>query len=180
MQQLLTQLVSQSFTIEHSIYEQAIQELQHIQIQCPHQEDIVFICIGSDQSTGDAFGPLMGTRLQQLGFPHVIGTLADPCDANKVEQAVEQLPPDKVVVAIDACLGKEKSVGSLIIQKGSIQPGAATGRRLPPVGHYSIAAVVNQNGPKAYWKIQNTSLFTVLGMVDILCQAIIHTWHLER
>ncbi|URN96633.1 MAG: spore protease YyaC [Candidatus Pristimantibacillus lignocellulolyticus] len=180
MQQLMEQLLTEPIAIQQSIYTQVLQDLQPIAKKGLQKDDIVFVCIGTDRSTGDAFGPIMGTVLQQLSFPYVIGTLAEPCDAYKVEQALQQLPSHKLVIAIDACLGNEKSVGTFIIKEGSIQPGAATGRRLPPVGHYSIAAVINENGPKAYWKIQNTSLFTVLGMVATLRQAVIETWALDK
>ncbi|WP_258200708.1 spore protease YyaC [Paenibacillus endoradicis] len=180
MQQLMEQLLTQPIDVNNSIYTQVMQDLQPIVRKGLRKDDIVFVCIGTDRSTGDAFGPIMGTVLQQLAFPHVIGTLAEPCDAYKVEQAVQQLPQHKLIIAIDACLGNDKTIGTFIIREGSIQPGAATGRRLPAVGHYSIAAVINENGPKAYWKIQNTSLFTVLGMVATLRQAVIKTWALEK
>jgi len=180
MEQLMEQLLTQPIAIQQPIYLQVMNDLQFIKQQDVKKEDIVFVCIGTDRSTGDAFGPLMGTVLQQLAFPYVIGTLAEPCDAYKVEQAVQQLPSHKLIIAIDACLGNEKTVGSFIIKEGAIQPGAATGRRLPLIGHYSIAAVINENGPKAYWKIQNTSLFTVLGMVATLRKAIIETWGLNK
>ena len=180
MQQFMEQLLTEPIAIEQHIYARVMQDLQPIQSKGLRKEDVVFVCIGTDRSTGDAFGPLMGTVLQQLAFPHVIGTLAKPCDAYKVEQAIQQLPLHKLIIAIDACLGSEKTVGTFIIREGTLQPGAATGRRLPPVGHYSIAAIVNENGPKAYWKIQNTSLFTVLGMVATLRQAVIDTWALDK
>ncbi|MCR8657305.1 spore protease YyaC [Paenibacillus sp. T3-5-0-4] len=176
----MEQLLTQPIDVNNSIYTQVMQDLQPIVRKGLRKDDIVFVCIGTDRSTGDAFGPIMGTVLQQLAFPHVIGTLAEPCDAYKVEQAVQQLPQHKLIIAIDACLGNDKTIGTFIIREGSIQPGAATGRRLPAVGHYSIAAVINENGPKAYWKIQNTSLFTVLGMVATLRQAVIKTWALEK
>jgi len=180
MQQLMEQLLTHPIEIDHHIYTQVMQDLQPIVQKGLRKEDIVFVCIGTDRSTGDAFGPIMGTVLQQLAFPFVIGTLAEPCDAYRVEQVLQQLPSHKFIIAIDACLGNEKTVGTFIIKEGTIQPGAATGRRLPPVGHYSIAAIINEIGPKAYWKIQNTSLFTVLGMVATLRQAVIETWALDK
>jgi hypothetical protein len=38
---------------------------------------VTFACIGSDRSTGDALGPLVGQRLERLGHPRegIIGTL---------------------------------------------------------------------------------------------------------
>ncbi|MBD2872367.1 spore protease YyaC [Paenibacillus sp. IB182493] len=137
---------------------------------------IVFVCIGSDRSTGDSFGPLVGTMLEELGWPNVIGTLAQPCDAHAVEQAARRLPEDAVVIAVDACLGKPESVGSYILARGAIQPGKAIGRRLPAVGHYSIAGVVNMNGPKAYWKLQTTSLYLVMRMAREVAAAVREAW----
>jgi putative sporulation protein YyaC len=137
---------------------------------------IVFICIGSDRSTGDSFGPLVGTMLQEGGWPNVIGTLEKPCDAHAVEQAAQAIHKDAIVIAIDACLGKPASVGRFIASEGPIQPGKAIGRRLPAIGHYSIAGVVNANGPKAYWMLQTTSLYHVLGMAKEITAAIDLAW----
>lgn len=162
-----------------------MQKLHHflteIQLQCPRPEDIVFICIGTDQSTGDAFGPLMGSQLQSLGFPHVIGTLAHPCDADRVQAEVEALQQqEKLVVAIDACLGSITQVGTFICTKGALKPGAALGKKLPAVGDFSIAAVVNSVGPKPYWKLQTTSLYAVMGLVAELSSQLAQVWDIKK
>lgn len=137
---------------------------------------IVFICIGSDRSTGDSFGPLVGTMLQEYGWPNVIGSLEKPCDAHAVEHTVRTVHKDAVVIAIDACLGKPSSVGRFIVTEGPLQPGKAIGRRLPAIGQYSIAGVVNANGPKAYWMLQTTSLFQVIQMAREAADAIHSAW----
>ncbi|OBZ08682.1 spore protease YyaC [Bacillus sp. FJAT-26390] len=141
-----------------------------------HPGSIVFICIGSDRSTGDSFGPLVGTMLQEGGWPNVIGTLEKPCDAHAVEQAAQAIHKDAIVIAIDACLGKPGSVGRFIASEGPIEPGKAIGRRLPAIGHYSVAGVVNANGPKAYWMLQTTSLYHVLQMAKEIVSAIDLAW----
>lgn len=143
----------------------------------PNKDQLAFICIGTDRSTGDSFGPLMGTMLKQLGFKHVYGTLDKPCDADHVESAALALESDeKIVIAIDACLGAEASIGSFICQQMPLVPGASVGRKLPPVGHYSIAAVVNKRGLKSYWQLQHTSLFFIYRMVHTLYKAFQITW----
>ncbi|MGO4375979.1 DUF1256 domain-containing protein, partial [Paenibacillus sp. MCAF20] len=91
--------------------------LEFFQSIAKHQPDrnrIVFICIGTDRSTGDAFGPLVGTLLQERGWPRVIGTLAEPCDAHSVLQAQASIEEGDTVIAVDACLGHPKSIGSFI------------------------------------------------------------------
>lgn len=147
-------------------------------IASAHQDrgQIVFMCIGTDRSTGDSFGPLVGTMLQERGWSGVIGTLEKPCDAHAVELEISNVRDTAIVIAIDACLGKPKSVGQFLAAQGPLQPGKAIGRRLPAVGHYSIAGVVNANGPKAYWMLQTTSLYHVMRMAKELVDAIDEAW----
>lgn len=146
----------------------------------PDPDRLLFLCIGSDRSTGDAFGPWVGTLLKERGWPHVIGTLEEPCDAYKVEEAARialgMQEEDWTVVAIDACLGKPTSVGGFIASAGPLRPGAATGRKLPSVGNISIAGVVNLNGPKAYGMLQTTSLYLVMNMAKQTADAIHEAW----
>lgn len=147
----------------------------------PDRQRVCFLCIGSDRSTGDSFGPLVGSLLKANGWPKVIGTLEQPCDANAVEEACREAAAIReqgqgIVIAIDACLGKPLSVGKYLVAEGPLQPGAATGMKLPSVGDYSIAGVVNLNGPKAYAMLQSTSLASVLAMAGSLAAFINNAW----
>ncbi|CAM3635076.1 MULTISPECIES: spore protease YyaC [Saccharibacillus] len=129
-------------------------------------EQLLFLCIGTDRSSGDAFGPLVGTRLKAAGFPHVVGTLEKPCDATNLGTIAAALPPELTVVAVDACLGKPGSVGTFVALRGPLVPAASMKGAFAPVGAYSIAAVVNMNGPKPYQTLQTSSLRLVLDMAD--------------
>ena len=95
---------------------------------------IVFLCIGTDRSTGDALGPLTGSRLVEYGFPQVIGTLPEPCDAFNLEARLQSIPEDQVVIAIDACLGQSSSVGYFFASEGPLIPAQSVGGKLPAVG----------------------------------------------
>lgn len=160
--------------------------LEGVAARHPDPDLIVFVCIGTDRSTGDAFGPLVGSRLKQRGFPHVIGTLEKPCDAYAVEGSLEETfrlrSEGRTVIAVDACLGKPQSVGSYAASEGPLQPGAATGRKLPPVGDYSIAGIVNEYGvkSKSYWKLQTTSLHLVMRMADETADEMAAAWKMEK
>ncbi|MGO4540764.1 spore protease YyaC [Paenibacillus sp. 2TAB19] len=162
-------------TIEFD-HNELLEFFQSITKHQPDRNRIVFICIGTDRSTGDAFGPLVGTLLQERGWPRVIGTLAEPCDAHSVLQAQASIEEGDTVIAVDACLGHPKSIGSFIAAARALQPGKAIGRQLPSVGHYSIAGVVNMNGPKAYWKLQTTSLHLVMQMAGKVAVAAEQAW----
>ena len=47
---------------------------------------IIFICIGTDRSTGDSLGPLVGYKLQFLNKSniHIYGTLQSPIHAKNI------------------------------------------------------------------------------------------------
>lgn len=136
-------------------------------------DQIVFVCIGTDRSTGDALGPLVGSMLEDKGCPHVIGTMPAPCDATNLKLRVQDIPEDKAVVAIDACLGQLVNVGCYLIAEGPLQPAESVGVELPAIGDYSIAAVVNEPGVKPYWSLQTTSLHRVMCMSKAIANAII-------
>jgi putative sporulation protein YyaC len=107
---------------------------------------LTFLCIGTDRSSGDTLGPLTGTLLQEQGYSRVIGTLEAPCDSDtwmKCMAELECLADGGPVLAIDACLGHVHSVGLFQIAAGPLEPGRSLKRGLPPVGDYSIAAVVD-------------------------------------
>lgn len=143
-----------------------------IRTRHPGQE-ITFLCIGTDRSTGDALGPLVGTRLEEQGFTSVIGTLKFPCDAANLEMRMSVIPEEHIIVAIDACLGSASSVGNYLVSGLPLIPAQSVGTVLPAVGHYSVAAVVNVNGPKPYWTLQMTSLHQVMEMAGVLADSIV-------
>jgi len=132
---------------------------------------LTFLCIGTDRSTGDALGPLTGSALSACGFRHVIGTLDSPCDASSLKARLADIPESHAVVAIDACLGQPQSVGSFLVSDEPLFPAKSVGLALPPVGDYSIAAVVNAIGPKPYATLQMTSLHHVMAMAGQIASA---------
>ncbi|WPP40748.1 spore protease YyaC [Paenibacillus hunanensis] len=134
-------------------------------------DELAFVCIGTDRSTGDALGPLTGSGLEAYGIPSVIGTLEQPCDAHNLHIRIPQIPAHRTVIAIDACLGQQRSVGLYSIGEEPLFPALSVGGQFPGVGTYSIAAIVNENGPKPYWTLQTTSLRQVMRMSDDIVQA---------
>ncbi|HEY4390357.1 MAG TPA: spore protease YyaC [Paenibacillus sp.] len=147
------------------------------EIRKQHEEEkMTFLCIGTDRSTGDALGPLVGSRLEEQGFVNVVGTLQHPCDADNFEQRLAAIPDDHIIVAIDASLGAPASVGCYLVSAQPLFPAQSVGYPLPAAGHYSVAAVVNVKGPKPYWTLQMTSLYKVIQMADEITRAIVTTF----
>lgn len=138
---------------------------------------MTFLCLGTDRSTGDCLGPLIGTLLEEANMSYdIIGTLACPCDAEKLPEVLPRLPSDKIVLAIDACLGRPESVGSYLVSAAPLVPARSVGKTFPPVGTFSIAGIVNATGPKPYWTLQTTSLYSVMNMAREVSQAILQSW----
>lgn len=134
-------------------------------------EVITFLCIGTDRSTGDALGPLTGSRLLEYGFPHVIGTLPSPCDADNLLVRMAGIPAEHTIIAIDACLGPLVALGYFFASNEPLQPAQSIGLHFPAVGHYSLAAVVDINGPKPYQTLQTTPLYRVMTMAEQIASA---------
>jgi putative sporulation protein YyaC len=135
-------------------------------------EDIYFVCIGTDRSTGDSLGPLVGTKLTEIGFPNVIGTLEDTCNAVNLVEWVRSIPNDKVVIAVDSALGDQRSVGQVRVRNRPLTPGAGVGKNLGKVGDYGISGVVNVAGFMEYYVLQNTRLSIVMRMANEIVEGI--------
>ena len=138
-------------------------------------DDVIFLCIGTDRSTGDSLGPLVGTQLRKKGY-QVIGDIDDPTHALNVQERWEHArKTGKYVIAIDACLGNANRVGYITAKPEPLSPGAGAGKDLGRVGHAGIYGVVNVSGYMEHIVLQNTRLSLVLKMVDIITQAITQT-----
>lgn len=141
--------------------------------------DVVFLCIGTDRSTGDSLGPLVGTYLQGIGYKNVYGTLEEPVHALNLYQTAELLPADKPVIAIDACLGKFANVNKVNVVNGGIKPGAGVDKDLSEHGDYSIYGVVNLSGYMPYQVLQATRLSVVMRMAKNITSALVDRFPLS-
>jgi putative sporulation protein YyaC len=143
----------------------------------PLSQPVAIVCIGTDRSTGDSLGPLVGTMLQEkpLSHFHVYGTLEEPIHAVNLEEkinAIRSIHHDAFMIAIDACLGRLKSVGAITIAKGPVRPGAGVNKQLPPVGDIHITGVVNVSGFMEFFVLQNTRLHLVMNMAKTIANGI--------
>lgn len=134
-------------------------------------EQLTFLCIGTDRSTGDALGPLTGARLLEYGFPHVTGTAPAPCDADNLIQRIAEIPEGQIIIAVDACLGPPAALGYYFAAAEPLRPAQSVGLLLPAVGNYSLAAIVDVNSPRPYRTLQTTPLHRVIVMADQIARA---------
>lgn len=143
------------------------------------RREIVYLCIGTDRATGDCLGPLVGTRLQSLlrgaHGAHIYGTLEKPVHATNLAQFLDIISfehHDPLLIAIDACLGHADRIGFINIKKGSLKPGTALRKVLPEVGDFHVSGVVNIGGFLEHMVLQNTRLYLVYRMADIIAKGL--------
>lgn len=138
---------------------------------------VVFVCIGTDRSTGDSLGPLVGTLLEEKAITsfHVYGTLDDPIHAVNLNEKLAEIKKKHLypfIIGIDACLGRLKSIGMIQIGNGPVKPGAGVKKELPPVGDIHITGIVNVGGFMEFFVLQNTRLNLVLRMAKTIANSI--------
>ncbi|CDN41522.1 spore protease YyaC [Paenibacillus sp. P22] len=153
----------------------------HLHLQpVPLDRRIVVVCIGTDRSTGDALGPLIGTQLAKSSSPHfeLFGTLDEPVHAMNLEETMLEINrkvSKPFIIGIDACLGQLSSVGCIQLGPGPVRPGAGVNKDLPPVGDIHMTGIVNVGGFMEYFVLQNTRLNLVMRMADMMSHVLHHT-----
>lgn len=138
---------------------------------------IVFVCIGTDRSTGDSLGPLVGTLLEEKSSQSffVYGTLDDPIHAVNLDDKLREINKrhfHPFIIGVDACLGKFKSVGVIEVGHGPVKPGAGVNKDLQDVGHMHITGIVNVSGFMEFFVLQNTRLNLVMKMAKTIAAGI--------
>jgi putative sporulation protein YyaC len=147
---------------------------RHLEALGAARRPVAFACIGTDRSTGDALGPLVGQRLRRLGCPEgsVIGTLEHPLHAlNLAERMLSHhaADPRPLIVAIDAALGPLSGVGAIMLRRGGLRPGQGVGKDLPAIGELAVTATVNvQAGALDAQVLQSTRLFMVQELAETI------------
>lgn len=141
---------------------------------------IVLLCIGSDRSTGDSLGPLIGYKLEKLRLPGVLvyGTLNQPVHAANLEEKLNEITSEvknPYIIAIDASLGLKEHIGFVTLGTGPLKPGLGVNKELPHVGDLHITGIVNVSGMMETLLLQTTRLSTVMKLADSISRGIIHS-----
>ena len=147
--------------------------------------DIVFLCIGTDRMTGDAFGPIVGSKLQEklekynISNINVYGTLGkNVCYTNIGEtlKIINDRHPNSCVIAIDSALGEKEDIGKIIINKEQIHIGKGLGKNKIELGDISIKAIVGKNSKipnHNFYILQNISLYEVMKLSNTVANSIV-------
>ncbi len=162
---------------EPSVLQRLSQKLEFYLEPLAQDRRIVVVCVGTDRSTGDSLGPLVGTSLSREASPHfdLYGTLDEPVHAMNLNETLHKINRSSrypFVIAVDACLGQVSSVGCIQLGPGPVRPGAGVNKELPPVGDIHMTGIVNVGGFMEYFVLQNTRLNLVMKMSEIISQSL--------
>ena len=96
---------------------------------------VVILCIGTDRSTGDSLGPLIGYKLKEMNTVNftIFGTLDRPVHAMNLDEYVNILQRfyrNDLVVAVDASVGHKEHIGYVTLGKGALKPGLGVSKEL--------------------------------------------------
>jgi len=143
-----------------------------------YDREIIFLCIGSDRSTGDALGPLVGSNLKSFKNKriYIYGSLYNPVHSQNLNNIINKINNNfnnPYIVAIDASLGSLKNVGKIFIQNKPLKPGLALNKNLPPIGDLSITGIVNITSKNfEFVVLQNTRLYLVNSLAENISNGI--------
>lgn len=149
----------------------------HMKQKYTSSMDLVILCIGTDRSTGDSLGPFTGTILKKetYYFKNIFGTIKDPVHANNLDEIIKKINKKfymPYIIAIDAGLGKQSSVGCIDVKNGPLKPGTGVNKKLTEVGNMHITGLVNIGGYMEYLVLQSTRLKLVLQMAEIIAKGL--------
>lgn len=139
--------------------------------------NLIILCVGTDRSTGDSLGPLTGTLLSKQNIlpAIIIGNIHNPVHASNLEQSINDIKDkyqNPFIIAIDAGLGKQNSVGFIDVKKGPLKPGTGVNKNLPEIGDMHITGLVNVGGYMEYLVLQSTRLSIVFKMAETIASAL--------
>lgn len=170
------QYINVDSTTAFKSFTDALFSMIHKNITCGYKS-IVFVCIGTDRSTGDSLGPLIGYKVNTLRYKniYVFGNLESPVHAKNLDEVMKKIYLEykkPYIIAIDACLGRMDHVGYVTVGEGSLKPGSGVNKDLTPVGDMHITGIVNFGGFMDFLVLQNTRLNVVMKMADLISMGI--------
>ena len=158
--------------------------VNQVQIETDKKE-ILFLCIGSDRSTGDSLGPLVGhllSKREQVDL-NVIGTLTMPVHAMNLSNILKQIRneyADSIVIAIDASLGKREHISQITLSKGPVFPGLGVNKKLESVGDIAITGIVGSGRRMEPLLLQNARLSLIMELADCISEGIIEYEQMQK
>ena len=94
--------------ISHDDFQAAENLAEELLLNIPSMTSrpIVFVCIGTDRSTGDSLGPLVGSIVEEKNLPSftMYGTLDDPIHAVNLSERLKEINNPSMTTHISLAL----------------------------------------------------------------------------
>ena len=149
------------------------------QIHGREYDKICIFCIGTDRCIYDALGPLVGHKLSKRKIVtrnvNLIGTLRQPAHALNLDDMRKRIPKNSLVIAIDASVGSDESLGLIYVSNSKVSPGSGTNKDLGSIGDISIKAITISHSDSLLFGNPSS---TRLSFVNNLSEAVYRGIHL--
>ena len=138
--------------------------------------NIIIVCIGTDKFIGDCLGPMVGSLLHnfKVKIP-VYGTIQDPIHALNLEYKMLKIyekHPDSIILAIDACVTEDSSIGEIQFRPYPVSPGKGVGKKLSQVGDFSIVGIVEKKSNLTHFSSSGIRLNFIFELAKVISLAI--------
>lgn len=120
--------------------------------------NVVFVCIGTNEVVGDSIGPLIGTYLKENSKFKVYGDMKNNVCTKRDIEKVNKKTKNKKVVAIDAAISDVAEFGEIFISDNKCEVGRGMGRYKNEIGDITIKVVVakkEENNCKMFQNLLN-------------------------
>lgn len=159
------------------VFASKLREMIQEEMGVTGKNEVLFLCIGTDRSTGDSLGPLIGYKLKerQVSGAKVLGTLEAPVHAMNLDQYLQLIQSrysDYLIVAIDASVGSFDHIGYVTLGRGSLKPGLGVSKELKEVGDIFITGIVGSCGNYDPLMLQSIRLSVVMKLADCISESI--------
>ncbi len=139
---------------------------------------VLFLCIGTDRSTGDSLGPLIGYKLTERGITNarILGTLEKPVHAMNLDQYLcgsKDHFADYVIVAVDASVGNTEHIGYVTLGRGALKPGLGVSKEIEAVGDLFITGIVGSSKCGDPLMLQSVRLSVVMRLADCIVKSVL-------
>lgn len=138
----------------------------------------VIVCIGTDLISGDSLGPVAGSMiLKKTGKKGLIlfGSLDCTVTAREIKYLnyfLKATFKDRMIVTIDAAVGRSDEVGLIKISDIPLRPGSGINKKLGEVGNVNIQGVVAEKTPLLERTLKEVRMNMVYKMADVISDSI--------
>ena len=131
----------------------------------------VVLCIGSDKSVCDCFGPMVGKYLVESSSICVYGTLEETVNVMNAGYFIDKIKykyPDKSLIVVSAAAGEAKQKGELCVNSSPFFLLDRLSGKRRAVGSICITGITRTVGTEG----ENTGLSLVCEMAGTLASAL--------